>query len=188
MKTQMKTSALVLGALACVSAYASTDYGPAVYRPMSGCSKWYTTGSRKFVVCHDMEGYYASTISYLNNCSVSVSIHYMVNGKKDASSDYMAGEIDQQVREAHWAWHARCWNQYSLGTEHEGFANNPAWYTEAMYQATFALQEHLCDAYSITKDRNHIVGHNEHNNAAWRSYASSALGIDPNCNTHSDPG
>src|SRR5204862_1770320 len=102
MQTQLKNSALILGALAGVSAYASTDYGPAIYRPMSGCSKWYTTGSgHKFVVCHDMEGYYASTISYLNNCSVTVSIHYMVNGLKDASSDYPAGEIDQQVREAY---------------------------------------------------------------------------------------
>jgi hypothetical protein len=172
------------------SAYASTDYGPAIYRPMSGCSKWYTTGSRKFVVIHDMEGYYASTISYLNRCDISTSVHYMVNGLKDASSDYPAGEVDQQVREAYWAWHARCWNQYALGTEHEGFVSNPAWFTEAMYQASALLQRHLCDDYAIAKDRNHIVGHDGWKSAAWRTYAEAhfGTGFDASCNTHSDPG
>ncbi len=172
-----------------VSTFASTDYGPAIYRPMSGCSKWYTSGSgHKFAVCHDMEGYYASTISYLNRCDISVSIHYMVNGKQDATSDYAAGEIDQQVREAYYAWHARCWNTHSFGTEHEGFASNPAWYTEAMYQATSGLQRHLANDYGFAKDRNHIVGHGEGQNAAWRTYASANLGIDPTCNSHTDPG
>jgi hypothetical protein len=171
------------------TAFASTDYGPAVYRPMSGCSKWYTSGNgHKFCVIHDMEGYYASTISYLNQCGVSVTIHYMVNGKQDASSDYAAGEIDQQVREAYYAWHARCWNTYSFGTEHEGFASNPAWFTEPMYQATAGLQRHLCNDYGIAKDRNHIVGHNAGQSSAWRTYAASAFGIDPSCNSHSDPG
>ncbi|MDB6027261.1 MAG: amidase [Verrucomicrobiales bacterium] len=156
---------------------------------MSGCSKWYTSGNgHKFVVMHDMEGYYASTISYLNQCGVTASIHYMVNGKHDASSDYPAGEIDQQVREANYAWHARCWNTYSFGTEHEGFASSPAWYTEPMYQATSALQRHLCNDFSITKNRNHIVGHNEWKSSAWRTWAAANLGIDPNCNSHSDPG
>src|SRR5690348_11462629 len=110
--TLKKSSALILGAVAAATvAQASTDYGPAVYRPMSGCSKWYTSGNGHiFCVIHDMEGYYASTISYLNSCSASVSIHYMVNGKQDTSTDYPAGEITQSVREANYAWHALCWN------------------------------------------------------------------------------
>src|SRR5436853_7817769 len=103
--TLSKLSLLFGGvALLGVTAHASTDYGPAIYRPMSGCSKWYTTGSHKFVVCHDMEGYYHSTISYLNRCDVSVSIHYMVNGLKDTSTDDPAGEVDQPVRESNRAW------------------------------------------------------------------------------------
>jgi hypothetical protein len=170
------------------SLFASTDYGPAVYRPMSGCSKWYTSGTHQFVVIHDMEGYYASGISYLNRCDISTSIHYIVNGKQDTSTDYAAGEIDQQVREAYYAWHARCWNTHSFGTEHEGFASNPAWFTESMYQATSLLQRHLCNGYGIAKDRNHVVGHNAKQSSAWVSYASANLGIDPNCNTHTDPG
>ena len=98
MQTQLKNSALILGALAGVSAYASTDYGPAIYRPMSGCSKWYTTGSgHKFVVCHDMEGYYLSSIAYLQRCDISVSVHYAVNGKVDNSSDAQPGEVRRQA-------------------------------------------------------------------------------------------
>jgi len=182
-------SASILAGALVVTAQASTDYGPAVYRPMSGCSKWYTTGSGHiFQVIHDMEGYYASTISYLNTCSVSASIHYMVNGKQDATSDYAAGEITQSVREANYAWHARCWNTWSWGTEHEGFAANPAWYTSAMYNATGGLQAHLLAVSGKPKDRNHVIGHNQHSNAAWRTWVSANYSMDPNCNTHSDPG
>jgi len=192
MKTKMektfKYSVLTLGALAAVTSQASTDYGPAVYRPPS-CTKWNSTGNgHHFAVCHDMEGYYASTISYLNTCSVTVSINYMVNGKSDASSDYPAGEIDQQVRESNYAWHARCWNSWMWGTEHEGFASNPAWFTTAMYNATSGLQKHLMQQTTHPIDRNHIIGHNEHNNANWRAWVNANYSFDPNCNTHSDPG
>lgn len=167
---------------------ASGDYGPAIWNPV--CSgHWYTTGSgHKFHVIHDMEGYYASTISYFKNCSTSASVHYCVNGKQDASSDAPAGEITQMVAEANYAWHVRCWNQYCTGTEHEGFASNPAWYTEAMYQASAGISGHECDKFGYPRDRNHVVGHNEWQNAAWRSYAGGAFGIDTSCNTHTDPG
>ena len=186
-----KLSVLMGSALITTTAVqASTDWGPAIYRPMSGCSKWYTSGNGfHFVVIHDMEGYYASTISYLNRCDITVSIHYMVNGLKDTSTDYPAGEIDQQVREAYYAWHACCWNTWMYGTEHEGFASNPAWYTAIMYANSSALQRHLCANTSIPKDRNHVIGHNEHNNASWRSWmASNYPSINTLCNSHTDPG
>jgi len=48
-----------------------------------------------------------------------------------------------------------------FGTEHEGVVSSPVWYTEAMYEASAKLQRHLCDAYVIPRDRNHIIGHNE---------------------------
>jgi hypothetical protein len=156
---------------------------------MSGCSKWYTTGNGHiFCVIHDMEGYYATTISYLNNCSVSASIHYMVNGKQDATSDYPAGQIDQSVREANYAWHARCWNTWSWGTEHEGFASNPAWFTTAMYNATGGLQAHLLAVNGKPKDRNHVIGHNQWKNTAWKNWVNANYSMDPTCNTHTDPG
>ncbi|MDB6122084.1 MAG: N-acetylmuramoyl-L-alanine amidase family 2 [Pedosphaera sp.] len=170
------------------AATASTDYGPAIWRPCAS-GHWYTSGhGHKFVVIHDMEGYYLSTISYFQRSSTQASVHYYVNGKKDYASDANAGEVSQGVREAYYAWHVICWNTYCTGTEHEGFASNPAWYTDAMYNASGLLQRHLCDHYGIAKDRNHVVGHNAWQSSAWRSYASSHFGINPSCNSHTDPG
>ncbi|MDB6025678.1 MAG: N-acetylmuramyl-L-alanine amidase, negative regulator of AmpC, AmpD [Verrucomicrobiales bacterium] len=185
-----KSSVITLASvLAGGIAQASTDYGPAIYRPMSGCSKWNSSGNgHSFAVCHDMEGYYASGISYLNRCDISVSINYMVNGKQDTSTDYPAGQIDQQVRESVYAWHARCWNSYMFGTEHEGFRNSPAWYTTEMYNATGPLQRHLMDVTGKAKDRNHVIGHDEKRNAAWVNWANANYAFDPTCNSHDDPG
>ena len=179
---------------------AQPDYGPAHWVPPTGCTKWYTTGNGPdFCVIHDMEGYYWTSISYLNNCSVSASVHYLVNGLQNGSDslghrenrpdDPVAGDITQSVREQHWAWHARCWNRWMFGTEHEGFVSTPVWYSEEMYRASAALHRHLCDTYGIPKDRNHIIGHNEWQNAAWRTWMTNNYpSIDPTCNTHTDPG
>ncbi|MDB6125937.1 MAG: hypothetical protein JWQ71_4930 [Pedosphaera sp.] len=178
-------AAVLSGAMA---VQAQPDYGPAIWRPVYS-GHWYTSGNgHKFVVIHDMEGYYLSTISYFQQSGTQASVHYYVNGVKDSSSDAPAGEISQGVREAYYAWHALCWNTHSAGTEHEGFASNPAWYTEAMYQASAGLQRHLCDAYGIVKDRNHIVAHGQKSVPGWSAWAGPNLGIDPNCNSHTDPG
>src|SRR4051794_23649107 len=94
-QTLTKSSALILGAMATVeTAQASGDYGPAIWRPTCNAN-WYTSGSgHKFHVVHDMEGYYASVISSFTSCGyTAASVHYAVNGLKDASSDYPAGEI-----------------------------------------------------------------------------------------------
>jgi len=154
-----------------------------------------------------MEGYYESSISYLNRCdtdangdfNVATSVHYLVNSLKNGSDedghsennsgDVAAGDITQSVRESRYAWHARCWNTWMFGTEHEGFVSSPAWYSEAMYQASAGLQRHLCDVYGIPKDRNHIIGHDEKKTAAWRVWMTNNYpAIDPTCNTHTDPG
>ncbi len=189
---------LVAGAGAVMAAQ-SPDYPAAFYSPPS-CTKWSSSGNgHHFCVIHDMEGYYETTISYLNRCDISVSIYYMVNSLQNGSDedghnehnsgDSAAGEITQQVRENVYAWHARCWNSWMYGTEHEGFASSPAWYSDAMYQASALLQRHLCDAHSIPKDRNHIIGHNEKKTAAWVSWmAANYPSVDATCNTHSDPG
>jgi len=203
-------------ALAATMAPAQPDYPPAHYTPMVGCEKWWDNaddavayyagtwgqsgpGGHYFCVIHDMEGYYWTCISYLNNCSVDASIHYMVNGLQNGTdshghaennpSDPARGDITQSVREAYYAWHARCWNPYMLGTEHEGFVSDPAWFTEEMYQASAGLHRHLCDVWGIPKDRNHIIGHNEWQNSAWTSWmAANFPRINTTCNTHTDPG
>lgn len=177
---------LLASALPCLG---TADYGPAVDRMITGCTKWYTSGyNHKFCVVHDMEGYYLTGISYLRRCDVQSSCHYVISGKSDYSGDAPAGELSQLVREAYYAWHARCWNQHSLGAEHEGFASNPAWYTDAMYQSSALLYRHWCDKFGIPKDRNHIVAHGQKSVPGWPSWASANLGIDPYCNDHTDPG
>ncbi|HQL79106.1 MAG TPA: immunoglobulin domain-containing protein [Verrucomicrobiota bacterium] len=179
-------SGSLLGASA---TFASPDYGPAVDRMITECTKWYTSGyGHQFAVVHSMEGYYLTGTSYLRRCDIQASCHYTVNGLTDYSGDAAPGELSQLVYEAYYAWHATCWNPYSLGTEHEGFVSNPAWFTESMYQASALLHRHFCDKFGIARDRNHIVGHNEKSSSAWCSYASANFGIDPYCNTHSDPG
>ncbi|MDB6024956.1 MAG: putative peptidoglycan binding protein [Verrucomicrobiales bacterium] len=188
---RLKSSALMLSALTATSvANASADYGPAIWRPLCEAN-WYTSGSgHKFHVVHDMEGYYASTVSWFSSCGMrSASVHYAANGNQDATSDAQPGEITQLgVTEANYAWHATCWNQHSTGTEHEGFANNPAWYTEPMYVASAGLTKHIADKFGYAKDRNHIVAHGQKSVPGWSAWASANLGIDPNCNTHTDPG
>lgn len=190
-KTQLSRSALVIGAFsAALSVQGSANYGPAIWNPPP-CTKWYTSGNGTwFAVIHDMEGYYLSSISYLNNCNVSASVHYAVNGKQDASSDAPAGEVTQMVSEAYYAWHASCWNLWMYGTEHEGFASNPAWYTDAMYNATIPLQRHLAETdATFPKDRNHIIGHGQKSVAGWTTWmAANYPSINSTCNTHTDPG
>lgn len=172
---------------------ASTDHPPAIWRP--ACDDFFSSGNgKRFYVIHDMEGYYAYCVSasgILRRCDGSVvTVHYCTNGKKDATSDYVAGEVSQLVRDSYYAWHARCWSAYSMGTEHEGFASNPAWYTEAQYVASASITKAKCTKYGIAKDRNHVIAHGQKSISAWRTWAANA-GYSSSwitCNTHSDPG
>lgn len=137
----------------------STDYGPAHW--VAASSSNYTVSSREstypinYVVIHVTQGSYAGTISWFQNPSSQVSAHYVVR-----SSD---GDITQMVREKDIAWHAGNWtyNTQSVGIEHEGFVDNPSWFTDAMYRASAALTRNVCDKYGIPKDRSHIIGHVE---------------------------
>lgn len=169
---------------------------------------WYTNGyGHFFCVIHDMEGYYESTISYFQQATQNgsqASIYYCVNSLHNGSdnvghaennpNDAPIGEITQMVREQYWAWHVSCWNEYMFGTEHEGFVDTPAWYSETMYQVSAKLQQHLCNAPNastppIPEDRNHIIGHDEWQNPAWTAWmATNWPAIDTTCNDHTDPG
>ncbi|MFI5960236.1 N-acetylmuramoyl-L-alanine amidase [Cryptosporangium sp. NPDC051539] len=129
----------------------SNDYGnydPAD-RPADG-------DTIRYIVIHDTESSYDSTIASAQNPLTYVSSHYVIR-----SSD---GEITQMLRTKDVGWHAGNWNinQTSIGIEHEGFAREGAtWYTEAMYQASAELVRYLGAKYHIPLDRNHIIGHDE---------------------------
>ncbi|MFC9242630.1 peptidoglycan-binding protein [Streptomyces sp. NPDC057136] len=143
------------GALAAAGATAmSPDYPPALWVPANSAN--YTKGRSATVdkvVVHVTQGSYAGTISWFQNPASEVSAHYVVR-----SSD---GQTTQMVRDSDTAWHARSANASSLGIEHEGWVDNPSWFTDPMYRSSAALTKHLCDRYGIPKDRAHIIGHSE---------------------------
>ncbi len=149
------------------NAVASTDYGPALWSPANSGN--FLVASRpsssaiNYVIIHTTQGSYAGTISWFKNASSNVSAHYVIR-----SSD---GQITQMVREKDVAYHVRSYNSSSVGIEHEGFVDNPSWYTDAMYRASAALTRNICQRYGLALTRTHVKGHNEMPN-----------------NDHTDPG
>ncbi|MFR9726001.1 N-acetylmuramoyl-L-alanine amidase [Streptomyces sp. MS19] len=132
----------------------SADYPAAHWVPAS--TQNYRVGRTQeisAIVVHVMQGWYAGSISWFQNPASQVSSHYLVR-----SSD---GDVTQMVRDADTAWHARSGNAYSIGIEHEGWVDDPAWFTDAMYRSSAALTRHLADRYGIPLDREHIIGHVE---------------------------
>ncbi|MEV0620420.1 N-acetylmuramoyl-L-alanine amidase [Nonomuraea sp. NPDC050404] len=140
-------------------AAASPDYPPAAW--VAANSGNYRVSNRETsynidkVVIHVTQGSYAGTISWFQNPSANVSAHYVVKSSN--------GAITQMVRDKDVAWHAgnSSYNNRSIGIEHEGWVNDPSWFTDAMYRASAALTRHLCDKYGIPKTRTGIIGHNE---------------------------
>ncbi|MFH9136811.1 N-acetylmuramoyl-L-alanine amidase [Streptomyces sp. NPDC017524] len=133
---------------------ASPDYASARWVP--AYSGNFVVGRKSAidkVVVHTTQGSYAGSISWYQNPASEVSAHYTIR-----SSD---GEVTQSVLEKDTAWHAGGTNSSSVGIEHEGYVDNPAWYTEAMYRSSAALTKHLAARYGIPKNRSHIIGHSE---------------------------
>ncbi|MFI9583507.1 N-acetylmuramoyl-L-alanine amidase [Streptomyces sp. NPDC052236] len=138
---------------------AGIDYPLAQWTPASTAN--YTVSGRpsaypvQYVVIHVTQETFASTIGIFQNPAKRVSAHYVVR-----SSD---GHVAQCVRESDVAWHAGNWdyNTRSVGIEHEGWVDRPAYFTHAMYERSAALTSSICDRYGIPKDRAHIIGHNE---------------------------
>jgi N-acetyl-anhydromuramyl-L-alanine amidase AmpD len=138
---------------------AAVDYPSAAWAPASTAN--YTASSRpssypvELVVIHVTQETFADTISLFQNPAHAAAAHYVVR-----SAD---GAIDQCVREHDIAWHAGNWdyNTRSIGIEHEGWVDQPAYFTTALYHASAALTAEICDKYGIPKDRNHIIGHSQ---------------------------
>jgi hypothetical protein len=105
-----------------------------------------------YIVIHDTEGSYATTLNLIQDPTY-VSWNYTVR-----SSD---GHIAQHVKAKDVAWHAGNWyvNAKAIGVEHEGFAAQGTWYTEAMYRSSAKLIGYLAAKYGIPLDRQHILGH-----------------------------
>ena len=117
------------------------DYPGAIWDPAPECNWEPRTNEVSAVVIHDTEGSYAGSISWFKNCDAQVSAHYVIRS--------VDGQITQMVREADKAWHARTANGYTIGIEHEGYVNNPSYYTEAMYQSSADLVSNICSRYQV---------------------------------------
>jgi N-acetyl-anhydromuramyl-L-alanine amidase AmpD len=137
----------------------AVDYLPAEWQPATPSN--YTASSRPTtytvdrVVIHVTQTTYTQALSVFQNPKKRVSAHYVVR-----SAD---GHVAQCVREADVAWHAGNWdhNTRSIGIEHEGWVDRPAYFTNALYERSARLTASVCDRYGIPKDRAHIIGHHE---------------------------
>ncbi len=132
----------------------SPDYPDATWTPADPAN--YRAGRAEKldkIVIHVTQGSYAGSISWFQNPEAKVSAHYVVR-----SSD---GDVTQMVRDADTAYHAKSANASSLGIEHEGYVDDPSWFTDAMYRSSAKLTRHLADKHGIPLDRQHIIGHSE---------------------------
>lgn len=137
----------------------AVDYPGAEWQPASTSN--YTASNRPstypvdYVIIHVTQETYPNTLSIFQNPQKKVSAHYLVR-----SAD---GHVAQCVREADIAWHAGNWdyNTRSVGIEHEGWVDQPAWFTDALYEQSAELTAAICAKYGLPKDRAHIIGHYE---------------------------
>lgn len=122
-----------------LNANASLQYGPAIWNPAAVCNFSSRQGTAiSAITIHTIQGTYAGAISWAQNCNSSVSYHYVIR-----SSD---GQITQMVLEEDKAWHVGSENPYTIGYEHEGYVDNPIWYTEAMYNASADLSRDIVNS------------------------------------------
>ncbi|MFE2585571.1 N-acetylmuramoyl-L-alanine amidase [Streptomyces sp. NPDC059378] len=137
----------------------AVDYPLAESQPASTSN--YTVSQRptsyplNYVIIHITQETYPDTLSIFQNPAKKVSAHYVVR-----SAD---GHVAQCVRERDVAWHAGNWdyNTRSIGIEHEGWVDQPSYFTNTLYEASARLTAAVCTKYGIPKDRAHIIGHYE---------------------------
>lgn len=117
----------------------SSQYGPAIWNPAPTCNFSSRSGTAvSAITIHTIQGTYAGAISWSQNCASSVSFHYVVR-----SSD---GQITQMVLEEDKGWHVGSENPYTIGYEHEGYVDDPSWYTEAMYNNSADLSRDIINS------------------------------------------
>ncbi|OLF12496.1 peptidoglycan recognition protein family protein [Actinophytocola xanthii] len=105
-----------------------------------------------YIVIHDTETTWQTTLDLVSDPTY-VSWQYTLR-----SAD---GHVAQHVKAKDVAWQAGNWyiNSKSIGLEHEGFAAQGTWYTEAMYRSSAKLVRYLAAKHHIPLDRAHIIGH-----------------------------
>jgi N-acetyl-anhydromuramyl-L-alanine amidase AmpD len=132
------------------------------------------------VTIHTMQGSYAGSISWFQNPTANVSAHYNIR-----ASD---GQITQSVCEIDKAWHVSNSNPYTIGIEHEGFTDDPTWYTNIMYQTSAILTKDIATRRGINKirtyDKNGDNGLNPISDGCFKIKGHQHFPAQ----THTDPG
>lgn len=102
------------------------------------------------IVIHWMVGTLAGTDAQFQKPN-GTSAHYGIEDEN----------VHQYVKEEHVAYHAGVYamNQRSIGIEHSAAPDRPA--TEKTYNTSARLIAEICQRYSITPDRTHIIKHSE---------------------------
>lgn len=172
-RRRLLTGAAALAASAALVPFTAAGAGAAVHRQAPRGSaypphRWvpaspsnFTAADRptqypvKKVVVHVTQETYKDTLKLFQDPRHKAAAHYLVR-----SAD---GKVAQCVRERDVAWHAGNWdyNTRSIGIEHEGWIDDPTWFTDPLYEQSARLTAAICDRYRIPKDREHIIGHVE---------------------------
>jgi N-acetyl-anhydromuramyl-L-alanine amidase AmpD len=138
---------------------ADGDYPAAAFYGADSAN--YTVASRPYsnligtIIIHVTQGSWAGALNWFTRPIAQASAHYTVRS--------WDGFVGQSVREKDIAWHSGNWlyNQTSIGIEHEGYFDNPSWFTDTMFRSSAQLTAYLANKYQIPIDRQHIIGHNE---------------------------
>jgi N-acetyl-anhydromuramyl-L-alanine amidase AmpD len=109
----------------------------------------------RFIVVHDTELDYESTVAEFQNPLAYVSAHYVIRAAD--------GHVAQMVPTKDVAWHAGNWwvNSHSVGIENEGFATDGGSFTPRLYSSLAALTRYLAWRYRVPLDREHLIGHDQ---------------------------
>lgn len=117
------------------------------------------------VVIHIAEGDKASVVATFKDPTVQKSSHFLVC--KDGSvlqfvstknASYCNGNVDNPINELVLASKTNP-NGWTICIEHEGFSTQDI--TEAQYATTANIVKYCHDAWNISMDRTHVMGHRE---------------------------
>lgn len=119
----------------------------------------------QYIVIHTMQNTLPVILEYFRRSGTAVGAHYLVEA--------VGRTTVQMADERLVVFHDACFNEASIGIEHEGYVEAGArWYSDELYRASARLVRDVARRHQIPLDRNHILGHGE----------------SPDCSDHTDPG
>jgi hypothetical protein len=132
----------------------------AAHRPMPA-----TQRRPRFIIVHTMQNTFPVILEYFHRTGTNVGAHYLV--------DSVAGTTVQMADERLVVFHDACFNEESIGIEHEGYVEaGKRWYSDDQLRASARLVRDIARRHDIPLTRQHILGHGEA----------------PDCSDHTDPG